>query len=161
ALMNLTLMQFLSPQFGLVAGKINMLDTTQQEFYGDYRAQFLNTGFLFPLTLEQVPISAYGGGIIVLPPKDISLSALALDPDGTPTNDSLGDAFSNGVMLVGSGKLTVRPFGLVGHQNLGFSWSDKERFSLDQDPTNLAHLLLDQRFPRLANPGPLLTDILA
>jgi porin len=36
-----------------------------------------------------------------------------------------------------------------------------ERFSLDQDPSNIARLLLDQRFPRLANPGPVLTQILA
>jgi porin len=64
-------------------------------------------------------------------------------------------------MILGSGKLTVKPFGLVGHQSLGFTWNNQERFSLDQDPSNIAHLLLDQQFPRLANPGPVLTQILA
>src|SRR5208282_5335281 len=74
ALMNATLTQFLSPQFGLVAGKINLLDSGATEFYGDYRTQFLNTAFNFPMTLEQLPLSTFGGGVLVLPREDILLS---------------------------------------------------------------------------------------
>ncbi len=88
------------------------------------------------------------------------MSGLAIGPNGTPTSNDVGQAF-DGVMIVGSGKLTVKPFGLVGHQSLGFTWNNKERFSLDQDPSNIARLLLDQQFPRLASPGPVLTQILA
>jgi porin len=84
-----------------------------------------------------------------------------LDPNGTATSNSFDNAFNNGVMLVGSGQLTIKPFDLVGHQNLGFSWSNKERFSLEQDPSNLARLLLQARFPGLADPGPVLEEILA
>jgi porin len=160
ALMNATLTQFFSPQFGLFAGKINMLDSAVTEFYGDYRSQFENAAFNFPMTLEQVPISAFGGGAIVIPQQDILLSALAIDPDGTPTSNDLGKAFTGGVEVLASGKLTIKPFGLVGHQSLGLSWNNKQRFSLTQDPSNLAVLLLQNRFPRLANPGPVLTDIL-
>jgi porin len=160
ALLNLTFMQFLSPQFGLVAGKINTLDLSGTEFYGDYRTQFQNTALVSPMTLNQVPLSAFGGGVIVLPSEDITLSALVLDPEGSPTSDNLGKAFSDGVMVVGGGQLTVRPFGLVDHQNLGFMWNDEDRFSLTQDPSNIALLLLNDRFPRLANPGPVLTRIL-
>jgi porin len=160
ALMNLTFMQFLSPQFGLVAGKINTLDLSETEFYGDYRTQFQNTALVSPMTLNQVPLSAFGGGVIVLPSEDITLSALVLDPEGSPTSDNLGKAFSDGVMVVGGGQLTVRPFGLVGHQSLGFMWNDENRFSLTQDPSNIALLLLNDRFPRLANPGPVLSRIL-
>ena len=57
-------------------------------------------------------------------------------------------------MIVGNGKLTVKPFGLVGHQSLGFTWNNKERFSLDQDPSNIARLLLTQQFPLLGKPRP-------
>jgi len=160
ALMNLTFMQFLSPQFGLVAGKINTFDLGETEFYGDYRTQFENTAFNFPMTLQQVPLSAFGGGLIVLPREDITLSALALDPNGTPTSDNVGKTFSDGVMVVGSGQLTVKPFGLVGHQSLGFTWRDEDQFSLNQNPSNIALLLLNDRFPRLANPGPVLTQVL-
>ncbi len=160
ALMNATLTQFFSPQFGLFAGKINMLDSGVTEFYGDYRTQFLNTAFNFPMTLEQVPIAAFGGGAIVIPQQDILLSALALDPNGTPTSNDLGHAFSAGVEVLASGKLTIKPFGLVGHQSLGLSWNNKQRFSLIQDPNNLAVSLLQTQFPRLVNPGPVLTGIL-
>jgi porin len=160
ALMNATLTQFLSPQFALFAGKINMLGSGVTEFYGDYRTQFLNAMFIFPMTLEQVPISAFGGGAILIPQQDILLSALALDPDGTPTSNDLGHAFSDGVEVLASGKLTIKPFGLVGHQSLGLSWNNKQRFSLIQDPTNTQVFLLQSQFPRLANPGPVLAGIL-
>jgi porin len=161
ALMNATLTQFFSPQLGLFAGKINMLDSAVTEFYGDYRTQFLNIGTSFPMVLEQVPISAFGGGVLAIPREDILLSATVLDPTGTPDNDNLGNAFSQGVLVIGSGGLTVKPFGLVGHQSIGVSWNNEQRFSLTQDPTNLATLLLQERFPRLANPGPTLEGILA
>ena len=161
ALTNATLMQFLSPQFGLVAGKINTVDLGVTYFYGDYSTQFMNAAFNFPMTLEQVPLSTFGGGVIGIPREDILLSALVLGPNGTPTSDSVSQAFDGSVLVLGSAQLTVKPFGLVGHQSVSFSWNDMQRFSLNQDPTNLAALLLQTRFPRLANPGPVLEAILA
>ena len=62
ALVNATLTQFLSPQFGVVAGKIDTLDLAGTEFYGDYRTQFLNAAFNFPMTVELLPLSTFGGG---------------------------------------------------------------------------------------------------
>jgi porin len=160
ALTNATFMQFLSEKFGVVVGKFNTLDSNEQEFYGNYSTQFLNAAFVFPMTLEQVPLSAYGGGLISLPTKDIVLSVIALDPNGTATDNSFNNTFNNGAMIVGSGQVTIRPFELLGHQNVGFSWSNKDRFSLEQDPSNLALLLLQTRFPRLIDPGPILVQII-
>jgi porin len=160
ALTNATFMQFLSEKFGLLIGKINTLEASPQEFYGNYNTQFINAAFCFPMTLEQVPLSAYGGGAIALPTKNTVLSLIALDPNGTATSNSFDNAFNNGVMVVGSGQVSIDPHDLVGHQNLGFSWSNKERYSLDQDPSNIATLLLQARFPGLADPGPYLKDIL-
>jgi porin len=74
ALMNATLMQFLSPKFGVIAGKISPLDSATGEFDGNYRTQFMNTGLAFPMTLDTVPLSAYGGGIIVLPSESLAMS---------------------------------------------------------------------------------------
>jgi porin len=161
ALMNATLTQFLSPQFALFAGKFNMLDSGVTEFYGDYRTQFENAMFNFPMTLEQVPISAFGAGAIGIPQQDILLSALALDPDGTPTSNDLGKAFNDGVEVLASGKLTIEPFGLVGHQSLGLSWNTSSASRLSRIPSTLRLLLLQNEFPRLANPGPVLANILA
>ena len=161
ALMTATFMQFLSEKFGLVVGKFNTFDLGGEEFYGDYRTQFLNAAFNFPMTLQQVPVSAFGGGVIALPTEDITLSVLALGSDGTATNNNVGDAFSNGAMILGNGQVNIKPFGLVGHQSFGFSWSNQERFSLEQDPSNLALMLLQNRYPRLGDPGPILEQILA
>jgi porin len=159
-LTNATVTQFLSPKFGVVAGKIFALDSFGGEFAGNIRTQFLNTGVTFPLSLVMVPLSAFGGGVIGLPHEDVLLSALALDANGTVTDNDLGDAFDDGAMVVGSGKVTIRPFGLVGHQTLGMSWSNKERLSLIQDPSNIARNLLEGQFPRLQDPGPILRPIL-
>jgi porin len=133
ALMNASLTQFLSPQFGVTAGKFDLVDAGATEFYGDYKTQFMNTAFNFPMTFALLPLSTFGGGALFLPRQDFILSGLVLGPDGTPTSNDVGQAF-HGVLILGNGKLTVKPFGLVGHQSLGFTWNNQNRFSLDQDP---------------------------
>ncbi len=160
ALMHATFMQFLSPQFSLVAGKFFTFDGNPGEFAGNYRTQFLNGALVFPLAGALVPISAYGGGIVALPWEGVELSALALDPSGTPTNSDMSEAFRDGALVLAKAKVAIKPFGLVGHQGVSMMWSNKERPSLTQDPSNIGQLLLTERFPGLADPGPALTRIL-
>jgi len=160
ALMHATFMQFLSPKFGLVAGKFFTLDGDPGEFTGNYRTQFQNGALVFPMTAALVPISAYGGGIVAIPWEGAVLSALALDPSGTPTNSDVTEAFRDGVMVLASAKFSVKPFDRVGHQGVQVMWSNKERFSLTQDPSNIAKIALFNQFPRLADPGPILERIL-
>ncbi|MDB4433494.1 carbohydrate porin [bacterium] len=160
ALLNATFAQFLSTKFGVFAGKIFTFDGSHGEFTGNYRTQFTNLGFAFPMALDLVPISAFGGGIIVLPWEGAVLSAMALDPSGTPADDDVGDAFDDGATVVASLKAKIEPFGLVGHQTVGGMWSDKSRLSLIQDPSNIVTLLANERFPRLQDPGPILTRVL-
>ena len=155
-----TFMQFLSPKFGVVAGKFYTFDATQGEFTGNYRTQFQNLGIALPAAAALIPISAYGGGVVVLPFEGLTLSALAIDPVGTVTNSDVTEAFDNGVMVLAGGKLDLKPFGLLGHQSLTGMWSNRERFSLDQDPRNIGRLLLEERFPRLGDPGRILRRIL-
>ena len=66
-LMNLTFMQFLSPKFGIFAGKVYTLTGDANDFAHNYRSTFMNTGLDFNMTLALFPFSAYGGGIVVLP----------------------------------------------------------------------------------------------
>lgn len=162
-LMSATFMQFLSPKFGLVAGKINTLELISGTFNGDYRTQFLNAGVNIPLAFALTPISAFGGGVISLPTKNISLSAMALDASGKVTDNDVSKAFDDGTALLAGGKLAVKPFGLNGHQNVSGMWSDKSRLSLIQDPLNVGRALLtqaSQRFPMLADPLTLLRSII-
>jgi porin len=162
ALMSLTFLQFLSPKFGIAVGKLYTLaDGDSNAFAHDFHSQFLNTALNFNVALALVPFSAYGGSLIFLPWEGATFSVSVIDPSGTATNNDITEAFSDGVLVNGQGRVTIKPFGLVGHQLLGFMWSNKERTSLQQDPDNIARMFVFSRFPRLANPGPILRRILA
>ena len=160
ALMNLTFAQFLSPKFGIFAGKVYTLGGDDNAFAHNWNTQFLNTALNFNIVLNFVPFSAYGGGFIFLPWKGSIFTVSVIDPDDEGTQNDITKAFENGVFVNAEGRVTIKPFGLVGHQDLGFIWSNKERFSLNQDPSNLARLLVSKRFPRLEDPGPLLRRFL-
>jgi porin len=152
--------QFLSEHAGVTMGKLNLVDLAPTEFYGNYNTQFLNAGLNLSMALGMVPISAYGGGVIGMPTKDIMLMALALDASGTPDENDISKAFDDGVTLLSGANIKIKPFGLVGHQGISGVWSNKTRFSLTQDPDNLARALLTERYPFLGNPGPILERIL-
>ena len=155
-LMQATFMQFLHPKFGLVAGKLFTVDGGLGEFAGNYRTQFMNTALTLPLAGALIPLSAYGGGVVAMPWEGVVLSALALDPSGTPTNNDVSEAFRDGAMVLASAQVAVKPFGLVGHQGVSGVWSNKDRLSLTQDPSNIARALAQEQFPRLSDPGPVL-----
>ncbi len=155
----LTYTQFLSQHFGVFLGKINAIAPTNV-LHGDYTTGFQNTGINMPLALAMVPLSAYGIGALYLPSHDVTLAGMVLDANGTIKNDNLSNAFDDGIMALASADLKIRPWGLPGHQNLTVAWSNKDRTSLVQDPSNIAGLLLTAHFPRLGNPGPILSEIL-
>lgn len=157
-LQEFTYTQFLSQHFGVFLGKINSIAPTNV-LHGDYTTGFLNTSLNLPLALAMVPLSAYGAGALYLPSHDVTLAAMVLDPNGTIENDDLGDAFEDGVMALASADLKVKPGGLPGHQSLTLAWSNKDRTSLIQDPSNIGRLLLTERYPLLGNPGPVLIEI--
>lgn len=156
----LTYTQFVSPHAAVLFGKINAVAPTNV-LHGDYTNGFQNTSLNFPLALAMVPLSAYGAGALYLPSHEFMLAGMVLDANGTIKNDNLSDAFSDGMMALVSADLKVKPWGLPGHQNLTFAWSNKDRTSLIQDPSNLAGILLTERFPRLGNPGSILGEIIA
>jgi porin len=159
-LMNLSFMQFLSPKFGIIIGKLSALSSDDNAFAHDFHSQFLYSGLNFNMAAALFPLSAYGGGLIFLPWERAQFAVSVIDPSGTPTNNDISEAFRDGVLVGGEGRITITPFGLVGHQLVGFGWSNKTRVSLEQDPTNIANALLKEQFPRLSDPGPVLRRIL-
>jgi porin len=136
-LMNLTFMQFLSKHFGVFLGKSSGLGADDNVFAHDYHSTFMNSGLNFNSALALFPLTAYGGGVVILPWEGAVFTAAALDPSGTATDNDIGDAFQDGVLVFAEGRITIKPFGLVGHQLLGGGWSNKERVSLKQDPSNV------------------------
>jgi len=161
ALQNLSFMQFLTKWFGVYAGKLYTLDGDANAFAHSERTQFLNTALNFNATLGLAPFSAYGGGVVFIPWEGATIAATVLDPSGTPTNNDISQAFSDGQAVNAEGRTVIKPFGLVGHQDVGFFWSNKTRHSLTQDPANIVRGLFDNRFPRIQDPGPVLRKILA
>jgi porin len=158
--MNLTYMQFFTRWFGVFVGKVNVLDSDANDFAHNYRTQFLNFGLNVNLAPALTPFSAFGGGIVVVPWEGAVFTAMAMDPSGTPASNDLGKAFEDGVGVGAEGRVTIKPFGLVGHQLVGGYWSNKERLTMEQDPSNVGRFLLTERFPRLNDPGPVLQRIL-
>ena len=148
-LMSLMFMQFFSTKFGVFAGKISGLAADDNAFAHNYHTQFMNTGLNLNMALDLFPFTSFGGGLVFLPWEGAVFTASAIDPHGSATNNDIGDAFEDGVVAGGEGRITIKPSGLVGHQTLGVAWSNADRLSLRQDPFNVARLLLTENFPRL------------
>jgi porin len=97
------------------------------------------------------PLSTFGASVIYVPSPDVNLSVMLLDPSGTIENDDVNDAYDDGVFAVATGEVKTNLLGLTGNQGLLLYWSDKERTSLVQDPSNITRLLLNEKFPRLGD----------
>ncbi len=162
-LAHLSFAQFFTHWAGVFLGKLEGYGADENEFAHGHRTKFLNLGFDFNLVNALAPISALGGGVILLPtqdPKEAIFITSVLDANGKPDTTGFDDPFKGGVTVGAEGRVRIKPFGLTGHQLAGFTWSNKDRLSLDQDLSNIARLLLFQRFPRLADPRPILERIL-
>jgi hypothetical protein len=70
ALMNLTFMQFFATWIGAFAGKVYGLTPDNNAFAHDYRTQCSNFGLNINLAAALAPISAYGGGLVLVSWKD-------------------------------------------------------------------------------------------
>lgn len=149
-LLEFSFLQFLSPKLGVILGKMDF-SVTPGLFTGDYRTQFANLGLKAPLAAVMLPVSAFGVGVIYVPSPDVTLTALLLDPNGTIKNNDLSDAFNDGVMALATGEVKTSMFGYTGNQGLLLSWSNKDRTSLVQDPSNIARQLLNEKYPRLGD----------
>jgi porin len=156
ALFELTFTQFLSEKVGFAVGKLSGLGFDGNAFAHDYHSQFVSTGLNFNMALALFPLDSFGGALVVLPWDGATLTASIVGPDGDAVSNDPAKAFEHGVLVASEGRVQVEPFGLVGHQLVGFGWSNKRRYSLAQEPANLARLLLQSRFPRLGDPGPVL-----
>ncbi len=135
--------QFLHERFALFLGKIDTLDGDQNEFaHGRGNDQFLNQNLVFnPVTLRTTPVSAFGGGMIFLLPRETDVLAISvLDPSGQADEWDLSDAFDDGTFISAELRMEVNPFNKKGHQTFGYTYSTKNFASTDQ---NLRLILLN------------------
>jgi porin len=138
-LSHVVLTQFLSESFAVAFGKLDTTGGDANEFaHGKGDEKFMNLAFsLNPVALRTVPYSTLGTGLVFLPTKDVIMSFSAVDTEGTTTRAGFDTLFKDGTTLGAETRLTIRPFGLTGHQSIGFSWSNADFNSLSQDPRTL------------------------
>lgn len=147
--------QFLSPQIAITMGK--MQPRENNVFAHDENTQFSNMAFVFnPAYATTVALDPLAAGVVVLPTDWLTITTLVLDSEGTANVSGFDPdtAFHRGTTVFNNWEFTVKPFGQVGHQRIGFTWSDKSRTQLDQ---NTRLLVRDAILSRLGlGPRPVL-----
>ncbi len=147
ALTGVKVTQFLSEQFLVFAGKINVVDGYMNPFAaGKGQTQFMNTAFVLPPIFGRtVPYSSLGAGFAVLHEMYPILSVMVIDPANHPVSSGFEDFFEHGVSLFGELSIPVTIAARPGHQNVFFSWSNRQVRALDATAyidTNLGPLPL-------------------
>ena len=135
---------------GLIAGKIDTLGLAGAEFYGDYRTQFMNAAFNFSADHHPAPAVDIWRGCVL----SAATGHHSVGFGARPQRQSDQQRCESSIQRCADPRQRQADgpaFGLVGHQRLGFTWNNHDRFSLSQDPSNMANLLLIERFPALAN----------
>jgi porin len=138
-LSHVVLTQFLHEKFAIALGKLDTSGGDANEFaHGRGDEKFMNLAFsLNPVALRNVPYSTLGVGLVFLPTKDLIMNFSVIDTEGTTTRTGFDTLFKNGTTLGSELRWTIKPFGLTGHQLIGFSWSNKDFTSLNQDRRTL------------------------
>jgi porin len=140
-LSHLVFTQFLAEWFGVSLGKLDTSGGDMNEFAHVKNEQFMNLAFsATPMAMRTTPYSTLGMALIFLPTKkaeDAIVSFSVVDSEGITTRGGFDTLFKDGTTLAAEGRLTIRPFGLTGHQLLGLVWSNKKFNSLEQDPRTL------------------------
>lgn len=134
-LTDLYFMQFVSPQIGFLAGKI--CSREENVFAHDETTQFFNTAFNYnPVVATTVPLSFEAAGVIVLPTDWMKVMTLVLDSEGSANHCGFPEAFERGTSVYQNLSITIKPWGLTGHQRVGWTWSDKKRIRFNQTDRN-------------------------
>ena len=126
--------QMLSPQFGVIMGKMEPRENNV--FARDENTQFSNMAFVFnPAVATTVPQDFLAAGVVAMPTHWLTVTALVLDSEGSANVSGFDPdtAFHRGTTVYNNWEFTVKPYGQVGHQRIGFTWSDKTRVEFGQN----------------------------
>lgn len=146
----LSFTQFVSPYFGVLAGKLDTMSSDENEFaHGKGDTQFMNLAFnINPVALVAAPYSPLGAGLIVLPTEDPAaavLNAAVIQSTAQASTAGFDHISSNDLTFAGEGRVRTRFFGLTGHQLVGAEYSNKQFRSIDQ---RLDFILQNRRLAR-------------
>jgi len=135
-----TFTQFLSPYFGVTAGKYNVAAADDNEFahgkYGKGDTQFMNTAFnLIPAALFTTPYTPLGGGLVFLPdknPESFIIKALVYATSGVATKADFKTFSHNDLSVYIEGRVRTHFFKKTGHQDAIYLHSNKDITSINQ-----------------------------
>lgn len=121
----LKLSQFVTEDFMVFSGKINMLDEWKQPYAAGRGVDaFMNTNLAFPVALARtVPYSTLGAGFAVLQNLEPVFVFAVLDTNNTPTTSGFQSFFNNGATMLTRVDIPVTIFDLPGHQGFGGTYS--------------------------------------
>ncbi len=127
--------QFLSPNFGVIVGKVDTLDGDHNEFAsGRGTSQFMNANFVFNPTLAlRLPYSTLAAGLIwmPIPPGEkggIVVTNTFLNTDDSSTTSGFDD-FNKGTSWNPEADFTYCLGSLPGGMNVGALYSFDQRFA--------------------------------
>jgi porin len=129
AITELSYLQFLSPHFGFVVGKLQTLDGDPNEFAGGRgRSQFMNFNFVAPnLGALAVPYGTLGGGLLIHPNEHVGISTSFFNTTEASTTTGFGD-IGDGVTWSTEVQFQYRLGDLPGGQNVGFAYAFDNEF---------------------------------
>ncbi len=141
--------QFFSEHFGIVFGKVDFRGGDSNVFAHSETTQFMNLSLLAnPVLLPLAPYSALTAAVIIRPTDTLVTSFTMLDSFGSASVSGFDTAFHSpeGTAFINEWALTVKPFGLEGHQRFGIVYSTRDFTLLSQDariggPMGLLRLL--------------------
>jgi porin len=127
---NLNYTQFLSEHVGLFGGKIDTLDGDSNEFAsGRGKSQFMNANLIFNSVVTlRMPYSTLGGGVLLLPAKNIKVSGLILNTTDSSTTTGF-DGFGEGASAMLEASFQYRFGDLPGGANVGGLYSFDQDFA--------------------------------
>ena len=136
ALTAVRLNQFLSEEFLVYGGRLNMFDTFAQPITGATALNgFMNTAMMFnPVYGRTVPYSTYGVGFAFLKDLQPVFSAAVIDTHNTPTVSGFNTLFDNGVTMLAVLNVPTQYFGQLGHQGVSGTYSTGTYTNLEPIP---------------------------
>ena len=135
-----TFTQFLSPYFGVTAGKFNVTAADDNEFaHGKYAkgdTQFMNTAFNFiPSALFGSPYTPIGAGLVFLPvknPEAAIVKAVVYSSTGTASKAGFDTFDHDDLSVYLEGRVRTHFFKKTGHSDVMYLNSNKDKTSIDQ-----------------------------
>jgi len=129
--------QALSEQVILTVGKVDATRIADvNAFANSEKTQFLNLGLRNnPVLLPFAPYTVMAAAVTVLPTDWLSVTSAVADTNTAANYTGFDTAFHSpeGMTLAQEWDFTVKPFGLTGHQRVGFAYSTKDMLALDSD----------------------------